>query len=377
MQRVQRPLRLQACSIALVLGLASVAAANGTAPLPVADSASDTLKFTHLVSAREIGGGRVLVLDAPGRQIWSVEFRSGTARRVGRTGRGPREYESPFGLLAIGNDSTLLIDPGSRRWSVLRGDSIVSLLALDHPAIQSTAGYITSADTLGRVLGRREDPPRVGRVTYGRGDSSTVILGSIHGGSMHPVATVRRRPMTVEIRAIDARGRVTEASTSVGGPLAAEEGGVLLADGTLALARLEPFRIDWRSAGGMWERGAPLPVPIIALDVRERRAYVARNRDAASIPAAAFPKEVPPFMRGDEALVAVSPNRILVRRTRSADYTRTSYFVIDRYRGLLGEFSVDAEARVLLVTTQWLYVVVKDDEGFERLQRRELPPLLR
>jgi len=351
----------------------SVASLAFARPAPAQEAGH---QFTGVNSIRELRSGRLLVVDSPEAQVWSLDFRGGPARKVGRTGRGPGEYLSPYRLLAVGADSTLLVDLGTRRWLMLVGDSITETFPVDHPAIRATGGFVESGDSLAGLLGNPVIPSRVGRVEYTTADSVEIIRADLRTGSVTRLTSLRRRPMVITTTRLAPDGRVLEGKTDASSPLSAEEAATLFPDGTLAVARLDPFRIDRRGRDGRWIRGAPLPVPVTPFTRAEHAEYVRRNPQASRIEASRFPREIPPFTQGNRALIAVPDGKLLVRRTRSVAVKGTSYFVIDPSNELLGELRFGTDTRVVLVTARFLYTVSTDDDGFEIIRRERRSGLL-
>jgi hypothetical protein len=333
-------------------------------------------RFTGVSSVRELRSGRILVVDGPDNQVWSIDFEGKPARKVGRTGRGPGEYSSPFALLAVGNDSTLLVDLGTRRWLMLVGDSIVETLPADHPAIRVTGGFVEAADSLSGLLGAVAVPARVGRVEYTTADSLELLRVDLRTGSKQRLVSLRRRPMVITTKRVSADGRMLEGRTDASTPLAAEEAAVVLPDGTLLVARLDPFRVDRRSRNGQWILGEPLPVQLTPFNRREHADYVRRNPHARQLDLSRFPRVIPPFVQGSRALVPVPGGLLLVRRPLSADERGTRYTVIGRNNELVGEIRYPAGQRIALVSAAYLYTVETDDDGFEIIRRQPRSGLL-
>ena len=159
----------------------------------------------------------------------------------------------------------------------------------------------------------------------------------------------------------------------------------LFTDGWLAIARLEPYRVDWRAPDGRFVRGPPLPVPVVKLDDREKKAYLDRNAkiiaDLQKLPTerqasagreySEFPVTIPPFE--SNPLVASADGRLFIRRTLSADHPETRYDVVNR-RGLLeGQIALGKNERIVAVSTRSVYVVWKDEDDIERLRRHPWP----
>ena len=76
-------------------------------------------------------------------------------------------------------------------------------------------------------------------------------------------------------------------------PLAGGEEPILFPDGWVAIARIDPYRVDWRSPDGQWTHGAPLPFTTVRLDAREREAFARSHRWARGLPT--WPETAPAF----------------------------------------------------------------------------------
>ncbi len=259
-----------------------------------------TEEFVFVSSVRELSDGRALITDGRERRIVVADFRTGRVAPVGRQGKGPGEDTFVAPVHAISGDSSIMADLLQRRVLLLAGDSIVGQLSQDHPAVLATRGSFTGADARGHLLAVRAEEPPIGVTITDITDSASVLLVRRSDGGADTVARLRPRPRRIEQRA-NAEGRVTFSSTMPTGVLQSEEQALLFADGTLAVARLEPFRVDWRAPNGTWTRGARLPVPPIRVDARERAAFMERNasvyKPSESAAAAGLPQQVPPSAR--------------------------------------------------------------------------------
>ena len=341
-----------------------------------------TAEFTVITSVRELRDGRVLVTEGRERKLFVGDFRTGDVQQVGRNGSGPGEYGMVGFLRPLAGDSTIMADLMGRRWLLLDGANIVGQHSPDHPAVLAAGGIFTHSDALGRVL-LRKAPERADGVTVTDArDSSELRLIARRTGAVETVARVRNVERRIELtRASD--GRITSSSSMVAGPLRSEEQAVLFGDGWLAIARLDPFRVDWRSPTGAWTRGAPLPVPVIRVTARERDAFFARNPNAfgpsttPGLPATPrpsasdFPAIVPPF-----SLSSVSDGpagHLLIRRHRSADVGPSQYLVVDRRGALVGELILPDNASIVGAGARTVYVVVRDEDDLQTLHRHAWP----
>jgi hypothetical protein len=75
--------------------------------------------FSLIKGVREMSDGRVIVTDWIEERLVVVDFESGSTRDLGRVGGGPAEFRLPERLVALPADSTLLIDYGNARLTVL------------------------------------------------------------------------------------------------------------------------------------------------------------------------------------------------------------------------------------------------------------------
>jgi hypothetical protein len=96
------------------------------------------------------------------------------------------------------------------------------------------------------------------------------------------------------------------------------------ADGWIAVVRMDPYRVEWRSPNGRWIRGA-LPFSVIRMDDKEKRAYMERQAAATGKPASSpgsitdWPATVPPY-RSPLVLLASPDGRVFIPRLPSADH---------------------------------------------------------
>jgi hypothetical protein len=332
-------------------------------------------EFTSITSVRELSDGRVLVTDGRERRLVVLDFATSAARDVGRTGRGPMEYENVGFIQQTTGDSSIMADLMARRWLVLHRDSIVQTIPPDHPAIVATRSLFNAADSRGFVA-RRVDPPlRDGVTIRTERDSSALVLYARATGRADTVARLRAAPRQLSQRT-DAQGRIVESSTYSTQLLPSEEDFALFSDGAIAVARLNPFRIDWRLPDGRWIHGDSLPIPKIRVDARERRAFEARNPGPRWTPPAGFPQppvaefpdHVPPFPMG-QGLVRGPRGVLFVRRTKSADFPDMTYLVIDRSGRLVGTFTLTSRERIEGASDRALYISERDEDDIIRLRR--------
>lgn len=328
-------------------------------------------EFIVITSIRELRDGRVLITDPREPRLVVADFGTGKVESISRKGRGPGEYEMVAPIKRLAGDSSLLPDMLSRRWLLLDGSKVVATLPPDSPVIRATRGFVDGADTLGHFIQHVGLPSRAGITVTTERDSEAVVLFDRATGHADTIARVRPRPVRRE-REVDANGKTIRASSAAVGVLLPEEGAALFPDGWLAIARVDPFRVDWRRPDGSWVRGQPLNVPLVRMTPREREAFIRRSRASGALapgaPNPALPTAIPPFPNR-YALLAASDGRLLILRSKSADMENIRYLVVSRTGGLLGELALPATDRIVGFGRGSVYVVATDDDGIQRLRR--------
>jgi hypothetical protein len=376
--------RIAFVTIAAVLPVSAPALAQQPPPVHL-DSPNAELAagFTYISSIRELRDGRVILTDPREQRVVVVDFSEDSAAPIGRRGEGPREWSNAMPLHPLSADSSLQVDASSRRWLLYAGDRIVRTIPPDAPVVLATRGDVSDVDGRGHVFRIVAWRARPGLHTEGAGDSLAVVRYSRDDGTADTVALLRDWPATVQTvvgpDGSASQRLVARPAFAVGEEMAA------FPDGWLAIARLDPYRVDWLEPDGKVVRGSPLPVPRVRVDEHERRAYLARTasaraaldrappevRDAFMRMYTDFPAFIPPF-QGD-ALIAGGDGRLYIRRTRTAEITGVLYDVVDRRGVLNGQIGLKDNERIAAVGVHSLYVVWTDDVDLEHLRRYALP----
>jgi hypothetical protein len=354
--------------------------------LPPAD-ARLSAAFGSIGSVRELSDGRVLITDSRDGRIVAADLGTGAVEQVGRRGQGPHEYGTVGPLLPLAGDSSLMVDVLSRRWLLFSGSSLVATLPPDIPIIKAVKTFAKGADGLGHVwasVSPREfvqETAKAGSIDFGPADSDIVVRGNRATGKLDTVTRVRgavsRRTVTA-----NAYGRFHGVTWSHA-PLSAVESAALFSDGWFAVARVEPYRVDWIAPDGRVRRGRPIPVTPIKVTAPEKEAYFARvaasratGAETAALPDAMkreidalrdrFPAVFPPFTG---APIAGADGNLWLRRPVSKRFPNLRYDVVDRRGQRIGIVSLARGERVVTVSRTAVYVAWKDQDGIERLRR--------
>jgi hypothetical protein len=262
----------------------------------------------------------------------------------------------------------------------------------DAPILDATRGWIEAADTLGHVLAAQQGtlPPR-GTTVYGTpndADSSIYLRIDRSTGLDEFVVGVRRREMKI-VATYDSRG--FRGVTYYYPPLATREQITLSRDGWIAVARLDPYRVDWRPPGGEWILGKAIPFQPVKVTAREKTFRIAlmdaaesgkiinlrkeppsRERSKQKHVLDEWPDFIPPFLAS--ARFFTTPNqRVLILRTATADNPGNLYDIVDRKGELKGRLSLPVNESVLGFGVRSVYILEIDDDGVQWIRRHRWP----
>jgi hypothetical protein len=126
--------------------------------------------FTNVGQIRELRDGRLIFHERCERVVKLLDFSSGEATQVGRTGSGPGEYRLPASLLALSGDSSAIYDISARRFLVLLPDGKPGGFFPAIPPRVDTAGTTfvsrsfnpVATDASGRFYARESGYKKVG-----------------------------------------------------------------------------------------------------------------------------------------------------------------------------------------------------------------------
>lgn len=222
--------------------------------------------FSLIRGLRELSDGRVLISDWIEERIVALDLDRGMAAPVGRIGPGPSEYRLPSRLIALPGDSTLLLDVGNSRLSVI-GPDLVIHRALGSPPGLRFAVSPRAADGAGRLYfavarwARIPDQPGGDSVAVYRWDPGTNALDRVG------VVLGARRPDRA------GRPRMTPGIPIV--PFAPQDAWAVAADGGIAFVRAGDYSVEWGGTGPS-RRGPPNAYPPLSVTRADKLAWVAR-----------------------------------------------------------------------------------------------------
>ncbi len=212
--------------------------------------------FGMVGGLRELRDGRVLIADPLGQALMVVDLVAGTADTIGRVGTGPGEYRQPDGVFPLPGDSTLLVDLGNGRLTVLGPDlSFGETTPIGQGGQGRGGGPGSPMSGMNVVLPRGTDSK--GRVYFEAlgmemrpggqlPDSAPIMRWDRATGAFDKVAQVR-----LQERRTETSGRLGEHDVRIIQiPLSPQDAWAVGWNGRLAVARTDGYYLEWIEPGG-------------------------------------------------------------------------------------------------------------------------------
>ena len=348
----------------LTLGLALAACGKRAPDLPATPlgQAVDSLPvpYTYISDATWLGNDRWAFVAPNERAAVIADFQRDSLFVLG--GPRPTQYQEPYNLFRSG-DSLYVADWGKRSLTVWGIDGTFGRAI---PAASFPRGALPEArDQQGRFYSMVHPPARPDG--SGQRDSASILMIS---PDLARVDTVGRLapPDIAEVLG-EAGRRYTPRAMS-----GRDEWGVL-PDGTLWIARINQNRVDWRSPGGEWRKGASLPDRVLTVTPEDRERFLQQFPEELRSNAEQTPFAIikPAFESGftDPA------GRVwLVKNYSLYDSTRMSQ-VVSREGDLLQQIEYPGYGRLAGTSGELALVSDVSDKAGHRLLLFRVPPPVR
>ena len=336
--------------------------------------------FTNVSSVRELRDGRVIVLDNGDRLAYVVDFAGRTSTQIGRPGGGPGEYRVPGVLLPMAGDTTFLTDGGNNRIFVIGPDARpLTTLSDAWPLVEGRGTRLPRAvdgRQRGYYVGTPVRPPASEAGPIIQVDSVALFRTPRGGTAVDTVGIVHLAPRKITTTSKD--GKLTGVSIMTP-PLPAQDAWQVFADGAVAIVRVRDYRVEWVLPNGERLVGKPIPFdPVKVTDLDRKQAADAagagrsRSGGGAGSTASAvlqldWPDVKPPFPF--TGALAAPDGRLWVQRHVPATDLRTHYDIIDRRGNVVARAVVPNAGRVVGFGAKSIYVVRKDEDDLQYLQR--------
>lgn len=343
-----------------------------TATLPV--------EFQSVSGVSELPDGRTLVVDRGAQTLVVADWSAGTARPIGRVGRGPGEYRWVSRLFGGSGGNSVVEDTQSRRWWSVTGSTLGRAINHATPVATENVGLL-GVDSLGGYLEAR--PYRFNRIAGGgvvraREWADSVAAVRVYPGNRRPDTVARLSRNYLPFVTIPVILQGGPSTYTFANPLRGEEQAILFPDGWVAIARQSPYRVEWRTAAGRHLSGPTLQTERVPVNEQLKRAVIAQELAGLKVPnevrprdLGVWPSHVPPFT--DDALIAMADGRLMIRRTTLPGQSHVQYDLIRRDGRLGSVLQVRTATRVVAASRRFMYVATVDADGVETLSRVSLP----
>ncbi len=249
-----------------VVALAGPATADGQEMTSLKEPAAAYAEpFSLIGGIRELDDGRLLVSDALDEKLYVLDPELQGAETISRKGQGPDEYRQPDALFAWPGDSTLMVDLGNGRMTVIGSDYGFGRTV---PVVQQEAMGLQiiipeSVDGSGYLY---YEPRGDGMI---RDSADIVRWRSDSEAEAEPVVRVKLRDVTERTSggANDMRQEVRPV------PLSPEDGWSVGPDGSVAVVRVSDYHVDWVRPDGSVVSGAPVPFEPVKVKDADKEAW--------------------------------------------------------------------------------------------------------
>jgi hypothetical protein len=330
--------------------------------------------------ARELKDGRILISDAKKAAVFIIDPKAGTTQQIGSAGGGETQYAQPGGFYSGVADTIYLLDRGQARVSVIspsgaivgtrsirrKGFSGSSAADLDFQQVDAH-GLSYSLDRGGRLAamlgGTATDSAPLIRLDPVRQHVDTVA--QLRQPEKKVIQADEHTQMTREIR---------------GSP---RDGWGVAADGSVAVVRASPYRIDWYSPAGKVSRGPVISFEPIAFTAEEKAALKASRGPSVGVAAVGEEKKSAPS--GDEdlfapaktafdpaSIIVSSDGHVWVPRNQSFGAKTVLYDVFDRQGQRVDRVELPPGNWVIGFGANAIYAVERDDKGSAALRKYKL-----
>ncbi len=227
--------------------------------------------FSFLSGVRERRDGTIMAADPLSQVLLQLDISAGTADTLGRVGEGPQEYMQPDQVFPLPGDSTLLVDIGKTRLTVVGPDgslhSGMQMASADEdgtftlvlPRFVDRQGLIYMSGSRG--MEGPADSTEVNR--FDRATEESVSLG----WTWRPEPIVTRSGENVRMMSIQMAARDDWAA----GP-----------GGEFAIVRANGYSVEWFYPDGRTVLGPPTPYEAGRISDEDKREYLA-NRGSSGL----------------------------------------------------------------------------------------------
>lgn len=342
-----------------------------------------------LVSAlREIGGGRVTVVDGMDGELSIVNFATGERNPLGRQGAGPGEYRMPGSVFRLRGDTIWAMDPAQQRFTVFLPDlkagvpfhlemfDAVTKTVLMAPFAVDNAGLMYSGTmAINPGSGGVQIPDSVAVVRF---DPRTPAAARTTLGKVR-FPTSGKPEMQIE-------GQVVKYKMAFPGLVTADSWAAF-ADGRVAIVHGFNYSVEFIAPNGTRTTSRPIAydrIPVTRVDqdaemaeakrmLAEQMKAVRRQMPAGvtleinMTPPESWPSSYPAI--APMAIHAAPDGMLWVKRSTPAKLDREQWDVISPAGVVVARWRLPARTRVVGVGAGVVYTVRLDEDDLQYLGR--------
>ena len=386
--------------------------------------------FTLLGGLRELKDGRVVVSDSRDKTLQLIDFKAGSAAKIGREGQGPGEYSFAGRLIALPGDTTAMYDLLNSRYLLIGPDGKAGKDFRLEEETGSEGGRAGPGGAAGR--GGVDDAGRGGRGgragggpggpggfgggmriggaqpkgTDGRGriyyegsslkmtaegipapSDSAPIMRYDRGTKRADTVAWAHLPATVVKASGSANNRNVMISQN---PFGLRDDWAVFADGRVAVARAADYHVDFYAPTGGTRSTTPVKFERLAFTEADKQEYRDSRKNAVGMtvsnengkvtrsagpmretaPDPEWPQYKTPFP--NNAVWARPNGELWIARTLKAGDKVPTFNVFDAQGKLLGVVALAPRTKLVGFGAQTLYAVRVDADDLQYLQRYRL-----
>lgn len=342
--------------------------------------------FSEVTGVAELRDGRVVVSDIRERAVRVVDFSSGRARQIGRTGEGPNEYKNPGGLYAGLGDTLYLQDRGQPRLLLIsQGGTIVGMRSTERRGVResSDGGQDPKRiDRSGRVVGEGARFSRRSATSTSEAPDSSYLLRFDPSTQKEDTLARLRLPPTQ----VQRNGQMVMARSALYGP---QDVWALAPNGRLAIVRAEPYRVEYLE-NGTRTVGPEVAVARVPVTDDDKKLYarggapvllgLGRGKDAGgtpkmeqiNAPTDLLFADYKPAVAAEYAPLFAPDGRLWIWRHQRFGAAATVYDIADAKGVIVERVELPARSRVMGFGRGVVYAVTLDEDDVPVLKRFSL-----
>lgn len=373
-------MKLATLSISIAAAVAAVVRQSEPAPRTLARIPLDlTVDLAQVAGVRELANGHLLISDAGAPAILVVDPATGAVRKLGREGRGPNEFGKPGGIYydADGTTSFVMDRSQPRVLVVDKTGVLIGMRSIEQRGVRSASDGV--------------DPMRVDAALHTYFVDRAAAFRANAGGSVDSLPLFRfdvarqhgdtaAKLFFTKPTVISTKDRTTMSRTPVFSPA---DGWAVVPDGSVAVIRATPYRVDWFSPRGESTIGTAIAYTPVGVTDADREALAkndaprvsgGRPRAPTTMGGAAFTpdfaKVKPPF---EPNAIIISPDgRVWVGRYMPANAKQVVYDVFDRRGARVDRVAFPSRSHVVGFGPNAVFVAELDDDDLPKIRKYRL-----